>query len=180
MTTAQIIPAGGNSPIEYTGRTLESIIRREFGRDATLDYYRDPREPRVGRIVREVRRSGEGRQSIILGVVVSVEGKIEAAMREDEEVPAHVVEEIAARLEGRARMDRGEDAEDVRERRLAPVLEQVEDAHQTVTLREGELEQARSERGFWISEALRQGATVTDVADLIGVSRQSIYNMTRP
>ena len=64
---------------EFTGRTVESIIRREYGRKATFRPSANPNSPEAGMIVEP---NAYDRQAFnVLATVYSWEGKREA--RED-------------------------------------------------------------------------------------------------
>ena len=54
----------------YDGRTVESIVRREYGRAAFVRWSRDRNDPRAGYIVRHVPACGS---DTVLATLISVD-----------------------------------------------------------------------------------------------------------
>jgi hypothetical protein len=70
MSTYTVIHTRQSGPDGYRGKTVDSIVRREYGRKATVRWSADPNSPHAGQIVRPAIVGGGW---IVLGTLLSVE-----------------------------------------------------------------------------------------------------------
>ena len=173
MTTITISDHHGRRTL--TGRTVESIIRREYGRTTEIRWSRDRQATEVGHIVQWSNRADAYR---VLGRLISWDGTCEAA-RQGEDIPAAVdadmQDDIAADAEAAARQAAADEpAQLARALHIGRLIQLAEDDHHRVVDAEQDLTSLRNARTRSVRAALRAGATQDDVARQLGVTRQAV------